>query len=725
MQLQHLTYILFAGSLARAAPSPVAARGPPLISSLGSLQVLKYNDLSAENNGTAAVLVYDRLDQSKAQARCAAIGEKLYTFQASDSDLQYQIDYLVFSGSLQPNDLLWASEGSSQGCFAYSHSQKAVVSAPCDSQLPAICTTSVPPTTETNRATIESSKVSISYDGYSVTGYRDARSFRFLGLPFANPPVKNLRFAPPQPYTGRRNIDATKMAPACIQSPSRFGVVDGSISEDCLYLNVFTPVLSPPEGSRIPSKPVAVYFYGGSFTEGSASLIDYDGGNFASRNDVVVVTVNYRVGALGFLTIGNHTTGNYGTRDQIMALQWVKKNIAAFGGDPSRVTIFGQSAGGQSVVALLSSSAAKGLFSAAISQSAPIDLPWFTRDVYNEIYVPEIAPAVGCNGTLSEKGLLSCLRSVPATNYLDNSTAFENAMKSITSKVSSGYLHVSSLIAQAEKIMPMVDDTGSGVVDDQFYKLLARRTVPNRVPTMFTTVTNEAFFYGDSVPSLGSKESILDAILNFAYTPELATNMINSGAFEGNLSDPDRVRDVALDAMTLSEWTCPEAYLLSHGGQYAFPSLYEVEISQGHSQTDVDVPSACLPNNKFNASCHTSDVLLVWGTLNSKTQDVQPYFDQVDHLHSQLLNDVFGSFFRTYSPNPDPAYLQVRGPAYATSYDIFVQNQYRIQNYNPQASNINLLEMPPGWVENPGLSKKCAIFNDYGYTFQHANLTIS
>ncbi|KAI2893890.1 hypothetical protein CBS76997_2627 [Aspergillus niger] len=731
MQLQFIVGSLLLFGSASAAPAPPAdARSHPSIDSLGTLQALKYNNLGPGNNGTAAVLVYDRLPYLSAESRCASIGEALYPLQdvsqANATEIGYQLDYLVYAKDVAANSSFWIAKGSPNGCQAYSHSRKQVIPAPCDRQLPALCTSSVPPTTDKDREAVNKSKISISFDDYRMTGYRDGRSFRFLGIPFADPPVRDLRFAPPRPYSGPKKIDATKMADSCIQSVSGFGTLDnGGISEDCLYLNVYSPVLPSSHDRNSTRKPVAVYFYGGAFTSGTASMVDYDGGNFASRNDVVVVTVNYRVGALGWLTTGNLTTGNYGTRDQILALKWVSKYIEAFGGDPNHVTIFGQSAGGQSVIALLSSTAAHGLFSGAIVQSAPVDLPWFTREVYTKIVTPNIAGAVGCNGTTSETALISCLRSVPATRYLDNTTEFEAAMTASTETIASDWLHSSEILASIEPLMPIVDDIGSGVIDDQFYRLLASDRLPNRVPTMFTTVTTEAALYVDQyVPNLGASEAALELVYSYAYPTSLIKSLIATDAFPLNASDSDSVRNTVADALTHSEWSCPQAYLLRHGGRHAFPRLWEVEVRHGHVQTTVDVPSICSPNTDFNATCHSADVLPAWGTLNSKTKNVSPYYNKRDILHSRLLNDIFGSFFRTRNPNPDLEMLKLRGPAYASTYQIFGPRGYYMPEYEIAERNVSVLDMPPSIVANPGVTEKCAVFEDFGFSFQRANLTV-
>jgi para-nitrobenzyl esterase len=189
----------------------------------------------------------------------------------------------------------------------------------------------------------------------------------YRGIPFAAPPVGALRWRAPQPAAKWEGLrQATKFAPAAMQS----GNPPSGMSEDCLYLNVWTPAKSPSD--RIP---VLVWIYGGGFGGGATSERNYSGEKLAKKG-VVLVSIAYRVGRLGFLAHSelsaespNHVSGNYGLLDMIAGLQWVQKNIAAFGGDPDKVTIFGESAGGIAVSMLCASPLAKGLFHGAISQS--------------------------------------------------------------------------------------------------------------------------------------------------------------------------------------------------------------------------------------------------------------------------------------------------------------------------------------------------------------------
>jgi para-nitrobenzyl esterase len=221
----------------------------------------------------------------------------------------------------------------------------------------------------------------VGTDAGKVSGVTDAQGVTsYKGIPFATPPVGKLRWQPPQPvehWAGVRKAD--RFGNACFQNEAHSRLPwtepfmeQGPVSEDCLYLNVWTAAKSAGE-----RRPVMVYIYGGGFNEGAGSVAVYDGAQLAKRG-VVVVNMNYRVGPLGFLVYPELTkesehgvSGNYGLLDQIAALQWVHKNITAFGGDPNRVMIFGQSAGAISVYDLMQSPLAKGLFERAIAESGP------------------------------------------------------------------------------------------------------------------------------------------------------------------------------------------------------------------------------------------------------------------------------------------------------------------------------------------------------------------
>jgi para-nitrobenzyl esterase len=212
----------------------------------------------------------------------------------------------------------------------------------------------------------------VKVEGGLVQGAIEGEMAVYRGIPFAAPPVGDLRWRAPQPVEKWDGVKETvKFAPACIQ-----GIMMGpggsgpAPSEDCLYLNIWSPAKSPRD--RVP---VFVWIYGGGFAGGATSIPTFSGEKLAGKG-VVLVSIAYRVGQMGFFVhpelsaeTGNRVSGNYGLLDMITGLQWIQRNIAAFGGDPRRVTIFGESAGGIAVSMLCASPLARGLFHGAISQS--------------------------------------------------------------------------------------------------------------------------------------------------------------------------------------------------------------------------------------------------------------------------------------------------------------------------------------------------------------------
>lgn len=207
----------------------------------------------------------------------------------------------------------------------------------------------------------------LEVEGGKIQGYEADGLTIYKGIPFAAPPVGDLRWKAPQPVAAWDTIlDATHYAAGPIQ-----GEPSPDYSEDCLYLNVWTPAHQADE-----KLPVLVWIYGGGFAFGNTADPNYDCEALARKSGIVMASINYRVGQLGFLTLPalseenpDHVSGNYGLLDQIAGLEWIKRNIAKFGGDPDKVTIFGESAGGISVSMLCASPLAKGLFCGAISQS--------------------------------------------------------------------------------------------------------------------------------------------------------------------------------------------------------------------------------------------------------------------------------------------------------------------------------------------------------------------
>ena len=260
----------------------------------------------------------------------------------------------------------------------------------------------------------------VKTDTGAVSGINQSGIRVYLGIPFAAPPVGDLRWKPPAPVTSWEGVKAaTAYGATCPQAqkgsaPSLPGLPALNMSEDCLYLNVWTPAQNASA-----KLPVMVFFYGGGFTGVEGSMPMYNGTTLAEKG-VIVVTTNDRLGALGFLAhpaldreSAHNASGNYGILDQQAALEWVQDNIAAFGGDPSRVTIFGQSAGAESVYIHLVSPGSRGLFSQSIVESGPffahgaIINATHAKD-YAEQFGVGYAQSLGCSGP----DAIACMRNV-------------------------------------------------------------------------------------------------------------------------------------------------------------------------------------------------------------------------------------------------------------------------------------------------------------------------
>ncbi len=258
----------------------------------------------------------------------------------------------------------------------------------------------------------------VATDAGNVQGLEANGLLSFKGLRYAVPPVGEGRWRPPQPLAPwQGTVPAQAPGASCIQKPA-LSIDSGGgdprpVAEDCLFLNVWTP-----RAGTAARLPVMVWIHGGALVFGAGHLPVYDGAPLA-RQDVVVVTLNYRLGALGFfahpaLAAGEaRAPANFGLLDQIAALQWVQRNIAAFGGDPANVTVFGQSAGAESVLALMASPLARGLFAKGIAQS-PYGIPSHPRGKAEAVAI-QVGEALGARG--GAQASPADLRAIPAEAF--------------------------------------------------------------------------------------------------------------------------------------------------------------------------------------------------------------------------------------------------------------------------------------------------------------------
>lgn len=226
----------------------------------------------------------------------------------------------------------------------------------------------------------------------------------FMKVPFAEPPVGELRFQAPVPVKPWSDVlNTTQFSPMCMQVNL---LSLAPVSEDCLYLNVFTKIL--PSGSNVELKPVIAYIHGGAFQLGSSS--DHQP-HLMMERDVVLVTANYRVGAFGFLSLGTEKIpGNAGLKDQVLTLKWIQKNIESFGGDPGKVTLMGNSAGAYSVTAHMVSPMSSGLFHRVIALSGSITYQMKLESDYRSL-AEKLAGKMNCT-TINIDAMVDCLQTV-------------------------------------------------------------------------------------------------------------------------------------------------------------------------------------------------------------------------------------------------------------------------------------------------------------------------
>ncbi|KAK7501814.1 hypothetical protein BaRGS_00006900 [Batillaria attramentaria] len=374
----------------------------------------------------------------------------------------------------------------------------------------------------------------------------------FRGIPYAKPPVGDLRFAkpqPPQPFSGVH--DASKYGSMCLQVA--LGPVH-PMSEDCLFLNVFAPFTprnslsssSASEGRNETSTagpyPVLVFIHGGGFVSGSSN--DYEPGKLVTEADIIVVTLNYRLGVFGFLSTGDSTLpGNYGLWDQHMALKWVKDNIADFGGDPERVTVSGESAGSGSVSFQTLSPHNKGMFAKAIMQSGTATSTWalqrnpadFAHSVARQLGCPTHLAVGGLpvDVTTSSREMLTCLRQAPAGNL--TSASLGAASRSLAS-VAVDFLFVPTVDGDFVPKEPgdMLKDSGhlqqvgfyerdylSGVLNNEgglLYEGTLAMQLMSNMSSLFTPSYHEDLVKLVLTQRFGDTEPVLEDTVSFFYS---------------------------------------------------------------------------------------------------------------------------------------------------------------------------------------------------------------
>ncbi|XP_078681239.1 fatty acyl-CoA hydrolase precursor, medium chain-like [Branchiostoma floridae x Branchiostoma belcheri] len=421
------------------------------------------------------------------------------------------------------------------------------------------------------------------------------RVFTFKGIPYAAPPVGDRRWRPPQDPSSWTDVrDATDFGPRCPQVEfasdydpiydALFEYQSSTTSEDCLYLNVYSP-----DVSATANIPVMVWIHGGGWTEGAAD--SYPAEIPTSLNNVVMVTINYRLGNLGFMpTRDDDASGNFGLLDTIKALQWVQANIRNFGGDPGRVTIFGESAGGYSVSVLVMSPLARGLFHRAISQSGVAGVPVTQKGDLTQAEF--LARGVNCT-TVNYNEMMSCLRSLPSQ---DLTTIMVQPVV-----IDGRFLLQSPWDLMNHKFMNRVDYL-LGTNDDEFGYLLAAYYpfIDDDGMTMAEFQTNlpaDLQQFVNQFPAAGSVDMILQPVIDQYVDPNMA-------------DDPIYLRGQFLELLTDMYFISPTT-MMAHA-QASMPAVtWEAQqVYQYELQHTASVFSFRPPYTKVD---HTDDLFFLFG----------------------------------------------------------------------------------------------------------------
>jgi carboxylesterase type B len=589
-------------------------------------------------------LLSSKKSYDDAATSCAALSEKLWSPSTQDfnAGLNSSLSYEVFAGNFPATQMFWIAAGQrspsrngrhkSSQCQAIDvHGQCHEVK--CNDHLPALCTQSAPASTDIFTDASAPRQVAQSVGQQTLIGYRDFYTFQFHGVRFAEEPE---RFTYSTVYTNATGTNsALDPAPECLQAPNNG-------STDCLFLNIWTTSLPatqhPPKKAL---KPVMVYIYGGGFATGSASNPTNDGGNQASRGDVVVVDIAYRLNTLGFLALddGVHN-GNYWISDLISGLEWVQKYISAFGGDPEQVMIFGESAGAQSVQALLASAKAIGLFRGAIMQSQYLQ-PYVPLQKAISQTTSKVLNETGCGNS---SNALACLQTYNATALINLPTNFNFPVVDGT-YLTSTYINLNASAAnnQSSSVVVM-----TGVNRDEEGILISL------------------------IPTTNLTQSILNQNYTNAATAAILANIDQFPLGTGptfNNTPVNQVFNTTVRIATDRAFHCSDEFTaIAAASTGIWPRVYFYEFNRTYQEPDYNTTGVCgapiTPSHPYGDpeleyfKCHAGDLPISFGTFARSRYAER---DEHDIPFAQLTVDYWTSFARNLDPNPDVEYLRARG----------------------------------------------------------------
>ncbi|KAE8556169.1 hypothetical protein TMatcc_003500 [Talaromyces marneffei ATCC 18224] len=653
---------------------------------LTSTTILYHNsgDWESHEGNPSAILVNKPATYHEAVKICASYNETLLDCKGL-YNYQDELNYQAWLGNINKPDGLWTSCNSNrpsdfQGSFSGTPNG--------GGKSPFLCTNTAPfvGQVDTDYSTFPTVRTP-TIEGVVFEGLRDHMAYRFLGIPFAKPPVDELRFqyAQPPEYQNGDVVNATRYRQACMQVGSFEGNAQGlnpwGNSEDCLHLQVFTPSLpsSLPTASQGGLKPVMLWIHGGAMINGAGSDSTFDGASLVSRGDVVLVSINYRLNIFGLLTLNDGVVnGNYALSDKIAALEWVQKYIAAFGGDPDNVTIFGQSAGGASVMDLIVSPKAKGLFKNAIPQSLAGNV--VNQSVIEAVMAPHIEPL--CPTSAGQEGRFECLRQLPADTLLNISMVYW----SWSTVIDGVYMVDQPLSLVSERKINGVNVL-MGWMPDEAQSLLATSIAPNMANL---TTGLEALARGGMITSSQASTLASSGLWDIPQDYTDAYNAtVNIGTDGGIICHVSKFVDAAASSSSkpfnsLWVYTHQRAYALSF---YSFYDLCTFPVGQ--------------PNTPYYR-CHSGDLYEIFGTYYIFNQPVR---DDGDIKYTNVVQDMWTSFAKTGDPNPDIEYLSTRG--YRPSEHYFTM--FRFEEYSTAGKGVMNLEWPrPSFSDLPD-RKHCSV----------------
>ncbi|EUC48655.1 hypothetical protein COCMIDRAFT_2516 [Bipolaris oryzae ATCC 44560] len=590
------------------------ASGVPSPQSIASdLSIITHNDLygHASTRRAAGILLTTPYTYSAARSQCAALDTTLWNPSSYAQDPAY-LEYLSYAKLAGPDCLFWVHGNSTSQCTAIS-TRGQLEHYPCDKHLPVLCSTTAASTSTSTSLP----RIAVTTNNATIIGRRDdsSPSFRFFGIKYGALPARfaHSTYLPPTPGS---NTTALDYAPICMQVS--YASPDPNVyAEDCLFLNIWTPYLPNPANKTPKLKAVMVWLHGGGFLTGTASDPTYDGSALASRGDVVVVSVDYRLSTLGGLALSNSSlTGNYGLGDVITALDWVRAHIADFGGDKDRITVFGQSAGASLVRALLASPLAQDKFARSIMMSNPQGMGYSTSfSKYSTIAeetkrTQALVAEVGC-GQLQGEDMVQCLRKVDPWALINANNAA--GFPVIDGKLLTGplLLNPSAPKTRQPVMMGILHDDGSTFTSYPTSSDLSVVLSSQGYPAS-TIPTSNAF----PLPDITNRQST-------AYTGTVNRIFDKVYTYEFNRS------------FQLQGWS-PN------------PPACEAPITP-----DYPFGNPNLPYYK----CHSGDLTTVFGTV---VPQGRPLRDDYDIPFSQFVLDSWTAFARTGDPNPDPAFLKAR-----------------------------------------------------------------